>query len=109
MRRGSTLRRGLYAAAVSAAVLFGSPSIAAPDNGAPVPAGGLYDAGVPTTAEAPTPGTPAPAPTPTPTPTPTPSVSPAPAVTDPAAPTPDAPTAPPPSPSPAPTTPPTAG
>jgi uncharacterized protein YkwD len=96
----------LYAAAVSAAVLLGAPSMAAPGNGAPVPAGGLYDSGVPAVAGAPAPGTtptPAPHATPTPTATPTPAPSSAPpAPTTPApaptpSPTPTRPVVPPPS------------
>jgi uncharacterized protein YkwD len=96
MRRRMVFRVGLYAAAVSAAVLLGAPSMAAPGNGAPVPAGGLYDSGVPAVAGAPTPATtPPPAPHPVPTPSATPTPAPAP------------PTSPPPSPAPSPT--PTAG
>jgi uncharacterized protein YkwD len=115
MHRRRVLRAGLFAAAVSAVVLI-APASAAPDaagpqrlghaarlhterpaNGAPVPAGGMYDEGVPTVAGTPAPGSPppaphpappapAPSPTPTPTPGPTPPVAPAPVTSDPAAP-----------------------
>lgn len=90
MRRRRVLRMGWYAAAVSAAVLLGAPSMAAPGNGAPVPAGGVYDQGVPSVAGAPDPGT-----TPTPAPVSAPSATPTPAPSS----------APPASPSPAPATP----
>ncbi|HEY2833204.1 MAG TPA: CAP domain-containing protein [Sporichthyaceae bacterium] len=100
MHRRRVLQAGVLAAAVSASVLIGPVSQAAPGavgaqrvghaarlhtarpaNGAPVPTGGLYDAGVPTVAgtpnPAPQPAPPAPAPVPSPQPTPMPTPGPA--------------------------------
>lgn len=105
MHRRRVLQAGVLAAAVAAAVLIGPVSQAAPGtagaqrvghaarlhtarpaNGAPVPTGGLYDAGVPTVAgtpnpagptPAPQPAPPAPAPVPSPQPTPMPTPGPA--------------------------------
>jgi uncharacterized protein YkwD len=102
MHRRRVLQAGVLAAAVSAAVLIGPVSEAAPGaagaqrvghaarlhterpaNGAPVPTGGMYDSGVPTVAGTPDPADPttaaqpAPAPATSAQPTPSPTAEPA--------------------------------